>query len=276
MNASTASKRETIGFAGAGNMAEAIIAGLVGKKICEPGDVLACDVLEERRKHLAERYGVRVTSELGELPEFGSTILLAVKPKHLAEAGEALAGKLNGGHLIISILAGQSLARLGSALGGEPNLVRVMPNLCARVGAGVSAITFPSGLPEDRREWTRQILSAVGDVVEVPEDLQDAVTAVSGSGPGYIFDLAGHFMKAAEAVGLDPATARKLVVETLYGSARVLQDTDETCEELVRKVATPGGTTEAGLSALADGDAAGILREVVQRATDRSKELGKA
>ncbi len=266
---------KSIAFAGGGNMAEAIVAGLVAKEICSPKQILVCDILEERRTALTERYGIQVTDSLSELPAFSPTLLLAVKPKHLAEAGEALKPQLTSNHTVVSILAGQSLERLAAALGPEPKLVRVMPNLCARVGASVSAATFGEGVQECSRRWVCDVLSSVGEVVEVPENLQDAVTAVSGSGPGYLFYLAGAFISAAEQVGLEPAVARKLVVETLYGSARVLQETTEDCMDLVKKVATPGGTTEAGLSALKESKATEMMLEVVQRATARSKELGR-
>ncbi len=275
MNTTTDLKPKSIAFAGGGNMAEAIIAGLVFKAICPPERILACDVLEQRRAALQERYGIRVTADLAELPGFSPTLLLAVKPMHLAEVGPVLQPKLGPGSVVISILAGQSLARLEAALGDAAALVRVMPNLCSRVGAGISAITFPEKISDPGKDWVKEILSSVGATVEVQEPLQDAVTAVSGSGPGYIFYLAGHFIAAAEKEGLAPDVARRLVVETLYGSARVLQDIDEDCMDLVRKVATPGGTTEAGLSALADGKMPDVLAEMVHRATSRSQELGK-
>lgn len=274
MNAQSSSPH-SIAFAGGGNMAEAIIAGLVSKNICDPSRIMACDSVPERRDVLRQHYGIQVTADLTELPAFSTTLLLAVKPKNLPDVGGTLRELLHTEHLVISILAGQSLARLTAALGEKPGLVRVMPNLCAQVGAGISGISFAPGIEESKRQWVRDILTAVGQVVEIEEELQDAVTAVSGSGPGYIFYLAGHFIAAAQAVGFSPVIARSLVVETLYGSARVLQERDDDCMELVRRVATPGGTTEAGLSALQEHQLPKILAEMVQRATNRSKELDK-
>ena len=263
-----------LAFIGGGNMAEALIAGLLRKNTLTPDDLLVCEKSPERRAALESLYRVETTEDNARGPAVSQTVFLAVKPKILAEIQEEIRRGLAPDHLVISILAGISRARLGEALGHFGRVVRVMPNLPAQVGRGVSAITFPETLPESGREWVRTIFRSVGEVVEVEESSQDVVTAVSGSGPGYIFYLAQVFIEAAVAEGLSPAVARRLVTETLARSAEVLRRRDDSPEELVRKVATPGGTTEAGLAVLLEKDLAGAFLTLVARSAQRSRELG--
>ena len=154
-------------------------------------------------------------------------------------------------------------------------MVRVMPNLPAQAGAGISAVTFGEDVDCNQRAIVNEILSAVGPVVEVEEELQDAVTAVSGSGPGFLFQLASHLIEAAKAVHLPEPVARRLVVQTMLGTARFLEQSTDNPADLVKKVATPGGTTEAGLKVLQQADLEGIIRETIRAATERSKELGR-
>ena len=255
-------------------MGSALIAGLVEKGIATETDILVCEIDRERREQLNKRYGVKVTDHVEETPEFAQTLLLAVKPFHLTEVGGRLNPLLCDTHLVISILAGQSRRKLREVLGGMARVVRVMPNLPAQLGAGISAVTFGDDTSGDQRDWVREILSAVGQVVEVEEELQDAVTAVSGSGPGFLFFLAAQMIGAAKAVGLPDEVARDLVVQTMLGTARFLAETSEDPADLVRKVATPGGTTEAGLEVLTKENLTGIVSETIRRATERSKELG--
>jgi pyrroline-5-carboxylate reductase len=264
-----------IAFVGGGNMAEAVLAGLLNKKILLPEEILVAEIKPERRRYLEETYSVETTETNSDAPKRAKTVFLAVKPQILQDVKSELKNILSADHVVISILAGQSRSRLGEALGHMETIVRVMPNLPAQVGCGVSAITFPEQMNESDRNWVRKILKAVGEVVEVEEPLQDAVTAVSGSGPGYLFYLVDHWIAAAKEQGLPDDVARLLVVETLAGAAQLLRERPDSPSELVYKVATPGGTTEAGLSALRDHDVPAVVHEMVRRATQRSKELNK-
>lgn len=264
-----------IAFIGGGNMAEAVIAGLIQKGTIRADEILVTEASPERRAYLQTQYSVTVSENNGDAPQQAKTIFLAVKPKIIYEIQEEIKPHLTKDHLIISILAGQSREKLGNALGYTERMIRVMPNLPAQVGRGISAISFPPELPEPEREFVRSILQSTGEVVEVDEPLQDVVTAVSGSGPGYIFMLAEHFIAGAVLQGMDHITARKLVTETIAGAAEVLRQRDDHPNELVRKVATPGGTTEAGLSAMNDFKVPEMMREVVRRAAMRSNELNK-
>ncbi len=264
-----------IAFIGGGNMAEAIITGLLKKQILSSTDILVTDVNPERRKYLKSTYSVETSDSNSQAPKSSSTLLLAVKPQILTAVKDEIKNELSSDHIIVSILAGQSRARLGEALGYLDRIVRVMPNLPAQAGRGISAITFPDSLDEKPRDWVRSILKAAGEIVEVDESLQDAVTAVSGSGPGYLFYLADHWINAAIQQGLSAEVSRLLVTETLAGAAEILRQRPDSPSELVRKVATPGGTTEAGLSVLSDANLQQIIEDTINRATLRSKELNK-
>ena len=261
---------------GGGNMGSALIGGLVKKEICSPSDILVCEVVPERREQLARDYGVRVSDLLEKATGFARTVLLAVKPMHLPEVGSRLQSLLGQEHVLISILAGQSRQKLASVLGDLVEIVRVMPNLPAQVQAGISSVTFSPNVQENVRSWVNEILSAVGPVVEVEEELQDAVTAVSGSGPGYLFYLVDQMIAAAKEAGLPDETARLLVLHTFAGAGRYLEQSSEDPAVLVKRVATPGGTTEAGLNVLGNARLPEIVSETIRKATERSKELGQA
>ena len=265
-----------IAFVGGGNMAEAVLAGLVRNQTVSPGDILVTEKNPERRAFLEKKYNIATTDDNTQAPRQSKTILLAVKPYILADIKDEIKSHLSEDHVVISILAGISCEKLGDALGYVQRIVRVMPNLPAQVGMGVSAISFPQSFPSQDRDWVRSILESTGRVVEVEEPLQDAVTAVSGSGPGYLFYLVDLFIQAAVQQGLSESVAKSLVVETMAGAAEVLRISDDSPAELVKKVATPGGTTEAGLSALKESDLSGIMQLMVNRAAARSKELNLA
>ncbi|MDP8245058.1 MAG: pyrroline-5-carboxylate reductase [Candidatus Hinthialibacter antarcticus] len=264
-----------LAFIGGGNMAEAILAGLIHTQALHPNEIIVSEPRPERRQELTEVYKIEAVESNQDAIQQAQTLVLAIKPFKLDEAKEDLRAALTREHLVISILAGASREKLGQALGDKKRMVRVMPNLPALVGHGVSAITFPDEMGDDEREWVRTILRSVGAIVEVEEPMQDAVTAVSGSGPGYVFYLVHHFIEAAKAEGLDADTARQLAIHTFVGAAEVLKQGGDSPETLVKKVATPGGTTEAGLSVLDKNQTPKILIDVVHHAAERSRELNQ-
>ncbi|MBI1390945.1 MAG: pyrroline-5-carboxylate reductase [bacterium] len=264
-----------IGFIGCGNMGEAILAGLLRDQALTPAEIIAAEPLPERRQELSEVYKIETVDSNAAAASRARTLLLAVKPFKLNDVKDEIRASLRSEQIVISILAGVSRARLGEALGIEDRSVRVMPNLPALAGAGISAISFPPAMPEADREWVRTVLRSVGAIVEVDESLQDAVTAVSGSGPGYLFYIVQLMIEAAQNEGLAPDVARKLALHTFIGAAEVLKRGGDEPAGLVKKVATPGGTTEAGLSALKEGGLPALLNETVRRAADRSRELNR-
>jgi pyrroline-5-carboxylate reductase len=264
-----------IAFVGGGNMAEAVIGGLIRKETVFPGEILVCEKSAERRAYLESTYQIETTEDNAQSSQRSATIFLSVKPHVLIEVQKDVREHLSDDHIVISILAGASLDRLSGAFGHADQIVRVMPNLASLVGKGVSAITFPDSVNEKKRDWVRKILNSVGEVVEVEESLQDVVTAVSGSGPGYVFYIAQQLMDAGVTQGLTLDVSTRLVTETLLGAAELLKTSKDSAGDLVKKVATPGGTTEAGLSVLKDHDLPTILNRMVECAANRSRELNK-
>lgn len=255
---------------GGGKMGEALLGGLLGAGWASPGELAVVERLEPRRAELAEAYpGVAVVAE----PVEAEGALLAVKPDDVAATCATLAA--TGVQRVVSIAAGVTTAALEAALGEGIAVVRAMPNTPAVVGAGASAVAPGSGASEDDLEWARSILAAVGVVVTVPEAKLDAVTGLSGSGPAYVFVIAESLIEAGVLTGLPREVAEVLAVQTLLGSARLLESSDEHAAALRASVTSPGGTTAAGLRALERGGLRSAILDAVAAATERSRELGR-
>jgi len=268
---------ETIGFVGSGNMAEALIRGIITAGLYRPEHILISDVRPERLKQLAEKYNVRPVESNGELAGRADTVVLSIKPQNMAEALESIKDAVGGDKLVISIAAGVRTANIAAVLGNMA-IVRVMPNTPALIGEGASAL-FATAKAKPILEKAKSIFSAVGQVVVVDdEDLIDAVTAVSGSGPAYYFLLMEEMIKAAVESGLSSDVAKDLVLQTAKGAALLAAEADKNNEgvgELRRKVTSPGGTTEAALKVLADGQFGPLIAKAIKKAQDRSRELSK-
>jgi pyrroline-5-carboxylate reductase len=259
-----------VAFVGGGNMAEAIARGLLASGM-RPEQLRASDPLESRRTWLAGQLGIRTFAENAAVLEGADLAVLAVKPQHL---GGAL-GSLPAGArpLILSIVAGATLASLRRQLGAGARVVRSMPNTPALIGAGISAIAVePESDPSDLAR-AEAVLGAVGRVVRVPEALMDAVTGLSGSGPAYVYLFIEALTEAGLREGLPLATARELATWTALGSARMLAESGESPAALRERVTSPGGTTIAGLAALEAGGLRSALFAAVRAATQRSREL---
>ncbi len=266
-------ERRTLGFVGAGNMAEALVAGLLRAERIAPERIWITNRSNrERLQALAARYGVRVTPNKAELCTHADVLVLAVKPKDVPEALEQLAPHVSTRHAVLSVVAGLTLKTLEQAFPGVP-MVRTMPNTPTAVREGVTAFTLGRHAGPAEAELTRELFGAVGKVVEVPESLIDAVTGLSGSGPAYVFFLVESLIEAGVRAGLDPQIARDLVVQTVFGAACMLRDTGEDPAELRRRVTSPGGTTMAGVGVLEERDVRGAVVEAVQRAARRAQEL---
>jgi pyrroline-5-carboxylate reductase len=256
---------------GGGNMGAALVGGLMSSG-WDGADVAVVEPVASRRDVLgAELPGVEVTAVLAG-PADG--VVLAVKPGDVADAARAAAAA--GAARVLSIAAGVTTRSIEDALGTDAAVVRAMPNTPALVGAGASAIAAGRHAGDEDLDWAEAILAAVGIVVRVPEHLLDAVTGLSGSGPGYVFLVAEALIEAGVLVGLPRDVSRALTIQLLVGSAALLADSGETPETLRARVTSPGGTTAAGLRALeAAGVRAGFLDAVVA-ATERSRILGGA
>ena len=263
------------GVIGGGVMGEALIARLLDQGIFAPGSVFVSDPQAGRREVLHQRYGVQTTDDNQAVIDAAETVLLAIKPQMLGAVAENL--KLPDREtppLLLSILAGVPLARLEQAFVGWA-VVRAMPNTPATVGAGVTALAAGEAVSTDQRDRARTIFASVGTVVEVPESQMDAVTALSGSGPGYMALVVEALADGGVAVGLPRAVALELAIATVRGTGELLHQGDLHPAVLKDRVTSPGGTTIAGVAALEAGGLRSALMEGVKAAYLRSKELGQ-
>jgi pyrroline-5-carboxylate reductase len=280
---------ETLTVVGGGQMGEALVAGLLRRGWGKPGSIAVVEIDPGRRAELAARHpGLRLASTVAgamagatpdAAPDSGpgetaapSGAVVAVKPADVEGVCRALAQA--GVTRVLSIAAGVSLTALESWLENPIPVVRAMPNMPALVGAGAAAIAGGRAAGPDDLAWAQKVLEAVGTVVTIPESTLDAVTGLSGSGPAYVFLLAEALIDAGVLVGLSRSVARQLTVQTLLGSARLLEDTGDEPAVLRAAVTSPGGTTAAGLRALEAGGVRHAVLEAVAAATERSRQLG--
>ena len=276
-----------IGLIGAGNMGEAIINGLTKSGLCKSAQIWASDVRGARLRQLKETYAINTTEENAELFDQVDIVILAVKPQHMDEILQALAGTfpntIKGVKLFISIAAGFPMKRIEGHLyapldensKGLLPIVRVMPNTPALVLAGMAGMSGNRYAKEADLSQARTILEAIGKVIEFEEEDLDAVTALSGSGPAYIFYVIESLVEAGAGLGLRPSHALKLTLETIKGSVRLLEETGEAAASLRKKVTSRGGTTEAALGVLESHRVKKHLMEAVRAAAQRSVELSQ-
>ena len=263
-----------ITFLGGGNMATALIGGLV-KQGFDAAGVQVVELSAEGREKLATQFGVRAVDALDDTALACDVLVLAVKPQQLRAAVAPFAGRL-GAQVVVSIAAGLRLADIGRWLGGYRTLVRAMPNTPALIGAGVTGLYADASVSAEGRAAAEQVLAAVGSTVWVPDEAQiDAVTAVSGSGPAYVFHFIECLEAAGTALGFDAATARKLALDTVLGAAKLAAGSDEPPSVLRERVTSKGGTTEAALKSFAADGLPAIIARAVAAAEARGRELGE-
>ena len=266
---------DTIGFVGSGNMAEAMINGVLKANVYRPGKVFVSDIRPERLGYLREHYGVRTAENNAELASKADILVLSVKPQNMTDALESIKDAVRQDALVISIAAGIRTADIAAAL-GDIAIVRVMPNMPAWVDEGASVL-FANEKAKTRVEIARLIFLSVGEAVVIEDEgLLDAVTAVSGSGPAYFFLLLDRMIDAAVKLGLPEDVARSLVLQTGKGATLMAEKAVEEGEspaDLVRRVATPGGTTEAAFKVFTDGKFGPMVADAIKRACERSREL---
>lgn len=264
------------GLIGGGVMGEALLSRLITSGIYHPTEVLVSEPHLPRQRLLEEHYSVAVTMDNRQLfSNSTEVVLLAVKPQVFSAIAQELADVMEtkSKPLIISILAGVPLSQLEAAFPLLP-VIRAMPNTPATVGAGITAITSGAYTKANHIETARRLLEAVGDVVEVPEMLMDAVTGLSGSGPAYVALLVEALSDGGVSVGLPRAIAHQLALQTVFGTAKLLQETKIHPAELKDRVTSPGGTTIAGVAQLEKAGFRSAIIEAVKAATARSQELG--
>jgi pyrroline-5-carboxylate reductase len=263
---------KSVGLLGAGNMSEAILRGLRHAGM-QPDQLIASDPDVARREYITRELGVRTTTSNAEVVRASELVVLAVKPVHVEAATADL--PISGGPLYVSIVAGCRIATLKHLLGAEVRIARAMPNTPALIGSGISALAHDSGLSAQDVERAEAVLCAIGRVVRVAEPLMDAVTGLSGSGPAYVYLFIEALTEAGMREGCSPEIARELAVETVIGAARLVRESGEHPAVLRERVASPGGTTVAGLAALEQAGLRAAIFSAVSAATARSRELGR-
>lgn len=264
---------QTVGFIGAGNMAEAIVRGLLEKKVVAASRVIVSDPSTERRALFAHHLHVQTTTDNNAVLSSAEVVVLAVKPQVMNAMLEPLRDVWRPGHLVISIAAGIRTGKLDAWCAGVPAIVRVMPNTPALIGQGVSALCAGPRADEAAMQLADALFAAVGRTLRVPEDKMDAVTAISGSGPAYVFYWLEAMLSAARAQGFDDATARALVYGTLSGAASLAQASDDAPGVLRARVTSKGGTTEAAIGKLNERGMSEAIVDAVQAAAERSRAL---
>ena len=267
------------GLIGGGVMGEALLSRLITQQVYQPSEILVSDPQQQRRDFLAQKYGVEVTTDNHLVVKTATEVLLlAIKPQVFHKVASELVDWQVGGEkitvsLVISIMAGVPLKKLEVAFPSLP-VVRVMPNTPATVGAGMSAISPGQYIQSHNLELATRILESVGKVVEVPESLMDAVTGLSGSGPGYVAILLEALTDGGVCAGLPRAIAYQLALQTVLGTALLLQESGMHPAELKDRVTSPGGTTIAGIAELENVGFRSALIQAVMAAKSRSKDLG--
>ncbi|MBK7998493.1 MAG: pyrroline-5-carboxylate reductase [Verrucomicrobia bacterium] len=264
-----------LGFLGAGKMASALAKGFIHAGLATGDSIIASDPYEAARASIAKDAGIRTTASNLDVLNASEVIILAVKPDQvsavLAEAQPHFTGK----HLLISIAAGVTLARMESALPAGAKVVRVMPNTPALVGASASGFALGKAAGAEEAQLVQKLLSAVGTAYQVKESLLDAVTGLSGSGPAYVFLMIEALSDGGVAAGLPRDIATKLAAQTLLGSAKLLLETGQHPGALKDMVTSPGGTTIDGLHELEKGGLRAALINAVRAAAEKSKKLGQ-
>lgn len=265
---------EPIAFIGGGNMARCLIAGLVRQGV-PASCIRVAEPIEAVRSKLEADFGVHVFADASSAANGAATWVLAVKPQVMRTVCAALS-QLPAA-LVVSIAAGITTAQLEQWLGGDQAVVRAMPNTPALLGAGVTGLYANAGVSPEQRQHTSQLLSSAGITVWIEaEQEMDAVTAVSGSGPAYVFLLAEAMEAAAQRQGLPAATARTLVQQTLLGASRMLCESSEAPAELRRRVTSPNGTTQAAIETFQAGGFEVLTAKAIAAATDRGRQLSAA
>lgn len=263
-----------IGFIGVGMMGEALLAGVLRGSVA-PEDVLVCERRSDRAAELEQKYGVTIVQELTDVAQ-ASTIFLVVKPGDIAGVVGELASALTPDHLLISLAAGISTAVIEDAVITPVGVVRVMPNTPALVGAGMAAMSPGRHCSAAQLATAQELLASTGRVVQVAESQQDAVTAVSGSGPAYVFLVIEAMVDAGVSLGLTRDIASELAVQTVLGAATMASVTGEHPTLLRERVTSPGGTTAAALAVLEDAGVRAAFARAMRAARDRSRTLSGA
>jgi pyrroline-5-carboxylate reductase len=263
-----------IAFIGAGSMAEALIHGWMTKKVVSPETITIMNRSnKERLQFLQQQYGILPLLSLDQLQE-ANIVILAIKPKDVQEAMNTIKSYIHPNATVLSIVAGIPISSIEEGLGKRP-IARAMPNTSATIGLSATGIAFNPLITDEGRAYFLQLIEAIGIVTEVEEDQLHAITALSGSGPAYIYYLLEAFEKVGLEYGLSSDLVRSLMVQTLAGSAEMIRQVKEEPVVLRKKVTSPGGTTEAGIATLDRLEFFNCIASCIRSAEHRSRELAK-
>ncbi|MCW5211894.1 pyrroline-5-carboxylate reductase [Desulfobulbus sp. TB] len=265
----------SVGMVGGGQMGEALIRGMIESNLISAKNITVAEPMARRREYLESTYTVNGVESPADLTAKSQIIILAIKPQIMEPVLRQYSSYLTEDHLLISIAAGIPLVYMEQLVDDTLRIIRVMPNTPALVLAGASAMTGNQNIRQEDMEVAQQIFSAVGTCVEVPENLLDAVTGLSGSGPGYVFTFLEAMIDGGVLAGLPRPIAEQLALQTLYGSAKLALETKEPAAVLKGKVTSPAGTTITGIQALEEGGLRGTVMTAVEAAAERSKALGQ-
>jgi pyrroline-5-carboxylate reductase len=256
-------------------MGRAILSGMLNAGLVDDSQTLVADASSEQVERIAQQTHARAAQSNAALVEAADIVIIATKPFHVAAVCEEIRPQATPGKLFVTICAGIPTRFIEERLGGQTRVVRVMPNTPALIGQGAAGIAPGAHATQQDLQHVSRIFDAVGKAVVVEEDKLDLVTGLTGSGPAYVFYFMEALIEAGVEMGLSPEAARTLVLQMVYGSARMALQSDKSLAELRQAVTTKGGTTEAGLRQLAEGDFFELIRQCVERATQRSKELSQ-
>ncbi|MCG2678062.1 pyrroline-5-carboxylate reductase [bacterium] len=265
--------KKRIAFLGVGNMATALMRGIIEAGLTRPEDIVISDINKERLRVTSHELQVIVAKDNREAVKEADVIILAVKPNDMEGLLSEIKESLDSKKLIISIAAGITTSYIEKMLKKEVPVIRIMPNTPVAVKEGASAFSIGEYVSQEEEKIVKSIFGAVGKIVKVEENLMDAVTALLGSGPAYIFYIIASLIEAAISLGLNKKTATILAIQTVLGSAKLLQETGEEPAALKKKVTSKGGTTEAALLVLDEGKLKETLDKALKAAAKRSQEL---
>ena len=264
-------QQSQVAVVGAGIMGEALIAALISSGV-NPELITISEKRADRSAELVGQYSIK-QAPLASNVAAADALLLVVKPQDMAAVLEEIKGSINPSAVVITFAAGKTISFISNALGTGNPVVRVMPNTPTLVGAGMAAASFGSGVTDAHKKFVLGFLAATGKVIEVTEDLQDAVTATSGSGPAYFFAFVEAMVAGAKALGLSESDATTLTIQTIVGAAQLLDESGKSPTTLRENVTSPNGTTAAALASFAASDLNSMVATAMKAARDRSQEL---
>ena len=264
-------QQSKVAVVGAGIMGEALISALISSGV-NPELITISEKRPDRSAELIAKYSIK-QAPLASNVAAADALLLVVKPQDMASVLEEIKGSINPTAVVITFVAGKTISFISNGLGTSNPVVRVMPNTPTMVGAGMAAASMGAGVTAEQKQFVLGFLAATGKVIEVAEDLQDAVTATSGSGPAYFFAFVEAMVAGAKELGLSEADATTLTVQTIVGAAKLLDESGKSATTLRENVTSPNGTTAAALASFASSDLNSMVAKAMKAASDRSQEL---